>query len=209
MPTTAPASMDDIAQHWAHSINLLLPLGADTALGAQRALEIHLDAVPGTAGLRKAWRDRRAYAVRSLGISDPRAATRARGWWATWLARRGLAAGDRITGAQRVDLEADLRRHARPYVSSALGVGTYAWRRAGKQGSANHALALLLEEQADGSVALTVRPTRAREASRERRRVQCRLWYEDNRGAARRTHRRIAKARDEAIARLRKPADPA
>lgn len=104
-----PVSLDDLAARWAYRKGIHLPLLR--VQGAQRALEIHLAALEGSARrLGHRWaRARQAFCERS-GLPDPRAGMRVSTavWWVRWLAKRGWANGDHLTSVQHEGLLEDL-----------------------------------------------------------------------------------------------------
>lgn len=170
-------SLDDVAFAWAARSGF--PFHIEQVAGAQRALEIALDALPprlraGSCGWPQV---RRAY-CQATGTADPRAGLRHTGFWALWLAARGLAAGDRLSSEQAAELRRALDEVACPFYGIPTVPTQQVWRRRGWAGMNNTAKALVLTTLDDGTVLLDVVATRPRESMRQRTRVANRRRYQ-------------------------------
>lgn len=170
-------TLDHVAFLWAQRRRIAL--GLDSHEGAQRALEIALDALPPS--IRPATRDwvqtRRNYCTRT-GTADPRAARRQKGFWAHWLARRGLAVGDRLTPDEAATLIAGLPEVATPFFGLRTPPTQRIWRRQGWAGMNNTAKALVLTTLPSGHVLLDVMATRVREGMVQRGREKSLARYQ-------------------------------
>lgn len=160
-------TLDHVAYVWAQRRRIAI--GLDSPAGAQRALEIALDALPPS--IRPATCDwaltRRNYCTRT-GTADPRAARRQKGFWIQWLARRGLAVGDRLPPDQERELVGDLPEVAVPFFGLRTPPTQRIWRRRGWAGMNNTAKALVLTTLPSGHVLLDVMATRVREEMLQR-----------------------------------------
>ena len=170
-------SLDDVAFAWAARSRF--PFRIDRIAGAQRALEVAIDALPPRlrAGAR-GWRQVRGAYCRATGTADPRAGLRHTGFWAPWLAARGLAAGDRLSSEQAAELRLALDKVACPFYGIPTSPMQQVLRRRGWAGMNNTAKALVLTMLDDGTVLLDIVATRPRESMRERTRVANRLRYQ-------------------------------
>lgn len=170
-------SLGHVALAWAEQRGIAL--GTDDPAQAQRALEVALDAMPAT--LRPAtcaWIAVRRNYCRATGIADPRSALRQTGFWARWLAMRGLAIGDRVDAARAEALRTDLTDEAAPFYGIPTAPTQRVWRRRGWAGMNNTAKALVLTTLTDGAVVLDVVATRQRAGMRARAKEKNRLAYQ-------------------------------
>ncbi|HYD52121.1 MAG TPA: hypothetical protein VEA99_05820 [Gemmatimonadaceae bacterium] len=194
-------SLDELAFAWAARQGISIAVHAPQ--GAQRALEIALDAMP--PGRRPAfvhWRTLRKRHCLHTGTADPRCHVRQQGFWAKWLAKRGLAVGDRLTPLQLEALRQPLEGIACRFHGIVTLPNQEVWRRRGWAGMNNTAKALVIT-RLKGEALLDVVATRTREAMRERTRAANRVRYQsktpDERAALiRHMRRRRVEARKEA-----------
>ena len=169
-------TLDDVAFLWARRRGI--GIGLESPKGAQRALEIALDALPPS--IRPATRDwvvtRKNYCTRT-GTTDPRAARRQSGLWAKWLAGRGHAVGDRLSHLQADALLAALPEIAARFFGLRTPPTQRIWRRKGWAGMNNTAKAVVLTTLPSGEVLLDVLATRPREGMVERKRAKAQSRY--------------------------------
>lgn len=170
-------SLDHVAYHWA--LRRGLDIGVDGPPGAQRALEIMLDALPvGVRRAARAWSVIRRRYCEATNTADPRKAFRQTGYWATWLARRGLTCGDLISAERAAALRAALVEVGRPFHGIITPPDQEVWRRHGWAGVNNFAKAVVVTALDGGrEYLLDIVPTRTREAMRERGRLKNRERY--------------------------------
>lgn len=193
-------SLDHVAFVWAQRRGITI--GLDFPKGAQRALEIALETLPPS--IRPATRDwvltRRNYCTRT-GTTDPRAARRQTGFWARWLAARGLAVGDRLNPRDAGELLAALPEVAVQFFGLRTPPTQRIWRRKGWAGMNNTAKAVVLTALPSGEVLLDVMATRPREAMVARGRQKAATRYAAKSGRERENliaamKRRRQRARD-------------
>jgi hypothetical protein len=176
-------TLDELAFAWAARQGIAIAVLNPP--GAQRALEIALDAMP--PGRRPAflhWGELRKRHCLHTGAPDPRSHLRQQGFWTKWLARRGLAVGDRITALQLAALLQALAGVGCRFHGLVTFPNQEVWRRGGWAGMNNTAKALVIT-RIDEEALLEVVPTRPREAMRERARVANRVRYQSKTRAER------------------------
>lgn len=170
-------TLDELAFAWAARQGITIAVHAPP--GAQRALEIALDAMP--PGRRPAfihWPALRRRHCLHTGAADPRSHLRQQGFWTKWLAKRGRAVGDRITALQLEEMHQALGGIACRFHGLITLPNQEVWRRRGWAGMNNTAKALVITCLEDGAALLDVVPTRPRRAMRERGRIADRVRYQ-------------------------------
>ena len=122
-------TLGHVALVWAARHEITLPTTKPT--DAQRALEIHLDALPWSERVAAdGWPITRRNWLKRTGGEDPRAHLRCakkRDVWTRWLAGRGWAKGDDLTAEQFAALERALPTQAEEYLPM-LAPTRRAWR---------------------------------------------------------------------------------
>lgn len=178
------STLDELAFAWAARQGITIAVHAP--VGAQRALEVALDAMP--PGQRPAfvhWPTLRKRHCLHTGTDDPRRHLRQQGFWAKWLAKRGLAAGDRLSAPQLEALRQRLKGIACRFHGLVTLPNQEVWRRRGWAGMNNTAKALVITRLDGAAALLDVVPTRPRAAMRERARLANRVRYQSKTHAER------------------------